>query len=355
MLGSFKNVLVFGAVLAATILAPGAARSAAISPTLKSKLAAQLNEERLAHLYVSQMLEVMGISQAKAVLEVGAGAGILALPMAEALKGKGSVVATDADQELVGYLGAEAKKKSLDNLTVQLIDEKAPGFKAGTFDRLVMLSVVEYLKDQTAFLKAILPSLQKGARVCIIHPKLYPAISPKRRMDLGYLASKLQLEGARSPLAPYLSKEALAFINQGEKADLKAPGFAALVAELNGLMENPMFVKSFVDSKYPVTPSALKGNEGKTLETLKKQLKGKLGSKADKLSAEEKIAFRTLGWLALKGRYVAPSGAMVGYDFTGPTPDPRDLVLAKAKKAGLVLESESDLLPFHYFLIFKVQ
>jgi 2-polyprenyl-3-methyl-5-hydroxy-6-metoxy-1,4-benzoquinol methylase len=348
--------VVLGAAFLTLLLPLGPrALGAEISPTLKAKLAAQFNAERLAHLFIPQMLDVMDIDKAKAVLEVGAGGGVLTLPMAAELKGKGTLVATDTDKELVDYLSAQANEKGLTNLSVELIGDKAPAFKKETFDRIVMLSVFEYLKDQTAFLKALLPSLQKGGKVFIIHPKLYPAISPLRRLDLGFLASKLKLEGEKSPLAPYLSKESLAFINEGDKADLKSKAMVDLTKELNAIMQNPLFVKAFVASKFPVTPAALKGTEGKDLEALKKKLKGKLEGSLAKLTAEDKVALRTLGWLALKGRYIAPSGAMVGYDFTGPVVDSRAQVLAKAKKAGLVLETESELLPYYHFLVFTVK
>ena len=86
------------------------------------------------------------------VLEVGPGPGYFSPHLARALA-KGELVLADIQQEMLDYAKKRLEKKGLANVGYYLCDGNTLDFPEGTFDRIVMVTVLGEVENKDAYMR----------------------------------------------------------------------------------------------------------------------------------------------------------------------------------------------------------
>jgi SAM-dependent methyltransferase len=108
-----------------------------------------------------------GLRPGERVLDVGCGRGAVLFPAAEAVTPDGHVTATDGAPSMVDLTRAEAARRGLDHVTVEVGDAQEPAYPAGSFDVVTAGLVVFLLPDPHAALRAYARVLRPGGRLAL--------------------------------------------------------------------------------------------------------------------------------------------------------------------------------------------
>ncbi len=121
-------------------------------------------QHRLYGPFTRRLLEDAGIEEGMKVLDVGSGAGDVALLAAELVGPKGSVVGVDQDPEVLKTASARAEASGLTNVSFRAGDfhEGVPG---DGFDAVVGRLVLLYVPDPAAALRSLVERLEPGGIV----------------------------------------------------------------------------------------------------------------------------------------------------------------------------------------------
>ena len=121
-----------------------------------------ISQSKLYGRFTRRLLEDAGVEKGMKVLDVGTGAGDLALMAAEMVGPTGSVVGVDQDPQVLKAASARAEAARLDNVCFYAGDfrEGVPG--DGTFDAVVGRLVLLYVPDPAGALRGLVDHLQPG-------------------------------------------------------------------------------------------------------------------------------------------------------------------------------------------------
>lgn len=100
-----------------------------------------------------RLLQTAGLAPGMRVLDVGTGAGDVALQAAEIVGPTGSVVAVDENPQILRTAFARAQAAGLDN--VSFVAGDCPEVPAGRFDAIVGRLVLMYAGDPVAMMRAL--------------------------------------------------------------------------------------------------------------------------------------------------------------------------------------------------------
>ncbi|MFG2005795.1 class I SAM-dependent methyltransferase [Spirillospora sp. NPDC048911] len=112
----------------------------------------------------ARLVARVGVVAGEIVLDAGCGRGACLFPVAEAVMPGGRVVGVDLSPEMVGLTRADAERRGLAGVTVEVGDAQAPDFPAGTFDVVVSGFVLRLLPDPAAALRSYARLLKPGGR-----------------------------------------------------------------------------------------------------------------------------------------------------------------------------------------------
>jgi SAM-dependent methyltransferase len=127
--------------------------------------------ERAQHLApaTAAMFDLARVAPGMRVLELGTGAGDVALMAAERVGGAGSVVATDGSEEMVAAAAASVREAAATNVTVRRMRAETIDFPAATFDvvlaRMVLMFVDDLPKTLAGVARVLVPGGRLGATV----------------------------------------------------------------------------------------------------------------------------------------------------------------------------------------------
>ncbi len=126
----------------------------------------QGKEERNRHLAPATevMFALARIEPGMRVLDLGTGAGDVAIMAAERVGAKGSVLATDASQEMVQSASLAAREAGTANVKVRRMDVRAIDLEEASFDAVLARMVLMFVDDLTAALGGVARLLAPGGR-----------------------------------------------------------------------------------------------------------------------------------------------------------------------------------------------
>jgi hypothetical protein len=299
--------------------------------TLDQKLRALDNPVRDGQLRPELILPELGVRPGMVVADIGAGEGLLSLPMARAVTPDGTVHALDVDPRMVELLKKRAADQHLERLKPVLVQPGLDHFYTReSFDLAVLCTVYEYLDAPVAFLRHVRAALvpRKG-KLALLQGKVSTPFFASD-FGIGFRHDRLRQLGARVP--PDLQ----AAVDRIGKGDIADAALRERLAELfNELARDPAL---------PATlPLPDAGDDAKLLTWLSAH-RGKGPTPAIQAAAlltEVQIRLRSFFANGLN-REVFPRGIYLGE---------RRLVRALAL-AGYRLERRVDGLPAHDFWIF---
>jgi protein-L-isoaspartate O-methyltransferase len=329
------------------------------SPATDMFLVTMRSDQRVAAAQVPTLLESLTIKPGTTVLDLGAGAGLLTEGLAKAVGPQGKVIATEIDPVLVEELEKLKASRGLANVSVLQVQALGldPAYTKARYDLVVLVGVYEFMFDPKAFFSALKPYLNPGARVVVVHPKVYPGLAEDRVIDLDAVRSAVGREGDDSPMLKVVSKQSVnSFIINN---NMSTSGYQALVGELNSALADPAFTRAVME--YAVRHGNL-GLDGLVREVgnnrqylfrwLLNRFSGAFNKSKDQLSAYEKKGIWTINWIILEARYIGPEGVMDGYAIKDDPLQPPLEVKKDFESCGYRYQGQLNRLHFYDILQF---
>lgn len=120
------------------------------------------------------MIDALGLAAGQVVLELGAGTGFTALPIAAKLKqlGAGRVIAADIEPRMLERVTEKAAAQGLSEwLSTLLISEEAPSaipLNEASVDRALQVNLYHELPDRPASVRELRRCLKSGGRLLVV-------------------------------------------------------------------------------------------------------------------------------------------------------------------------------------------
>jgi len=125
----------------------------------------------------ARLLDAAGIAPGMRVLDLGTGAGSVALLAAEMVGPTGTVVTVDRDPDALALAAEHAEREGVGNVEFVEGDLGVPELPGGYFDAVVSRLLLMYLPDPAATLHAAALRLRPGGVLCCHEMALHPQLA----------------------------------------------------------------------------------------------------------------------------------------------------------------------------------
>ena len=124
--------------------------------------------DRIATLKIDYIIEKLELTPGMVVADLGAGPGVISLPMAKAVGPNGKVYAVDIDQAFIDHMNMRAKERHVPNLTAVLGQFSDPGLPARDVDVALFHDVLHHIKDRATYLKNTAKYVKPSGKIAIV-------------------------------------------------------------------------------------------------------------------------------------------------------------------------------------------
>jgi ubiquinone/menaquinone biosynthesis C-methylase UbiE len=132
---------------------------------LKGALKRQLNPQRAQWQKPADLVRALRLRRGHVVAEVGSGPGYFTPRLARAVGPTGHVYAVDPEAAVLDVLRRRLKEARVRNVTPVLSRDDDPMLPAGKCDVALIVNAYHHMHGGTAFLRRLVSSLPRGARV----------------------------------------------------------------------------------------------------------------------------------------------------------------------------------------------
>lgn len=139
-----------------------------------------------------RMIALAGIQKGSRVLDIACGAGEPALTVAEKVGPKGSVLATDFVEEMVGYARSKAQARSLSNVEFRCVDGEVLDVPNGSFDAVTMRWGLMFMPDPVSCMRCANAALKPGGKA-VVTTWTEAANNPFVTVPLGVLKRHMEI------------------------------------------------------------------------------------------------------------------------------------------------------------------
>jgi len=131
--------------------------------------------QRLARLKPLEVIAALKLKPGQTVADIGAGTGVLTVPMARAVGTSGSVYAVDLDKETVDYVEERCTEQGIVNVKAVVGTADDPGMPVNV-DLALLNESLRYIEKRAEYLKLLGEYLNPGGRIAISEflPEAYP-------------------------------------------------------------------------------------------------------------------------------------------------------------------------------------
>jgi len=148
-----------------------------------------------------RLIEILAPRAGERVLEVGPGTGYYTFEMAARLDG-GQVDIFDIQQEMIDHVMREANRRGITNVEPALGDAQSLPYADGSFDAVVLITVLGEIPDQDRALAEVTRVLRPGGRLIVGEMFVDPHIVTSGQLrERGERAGLSFVRRAGSPLA----------------------------------------------------------------------------------------------------------------------------------------------------------
>ena len=196
------------------------------------------------------LFKSLDLKPGDSVLDVGAGLGFFALPMAKAMKNQGVIYATEVDANMLSILDATAAKNGVSIVKGIHVSARGldPAYKQHRYNKCLVAGVFQDMEDPVAFVRQLLPQFEKGALLVVVHSEAFVLHPRADTLQLAFTLRRLVEQfGTDHPIVARLPSELI--------RRLTAPGLGAapdeiltgdLDAFLLGLLNDPRLVQDLL-------------------------------------------------------------------------------------------------------------
>jgi ubiquinone/menaquinone biosynthesis C-methylase UbiE len=124
--------------------------------------------ERVAGLKIDYIISKLDLRPGQVVADVGAGSGLLSVPIAKAVSPGGKVYAVEVDRPFLDRIETRAREQRVTNITTVLGKFTDPALPARDVDLALFHDVLHHIEDRAGYLKAVVRYLKPAGRVAII-------------------------------------------------------------------------------------------------------------------------------------------------------------------------------------------
>ncbi len=130
------------------------------SPELIKKLA---EKNRAETKDLAKIIKAMNIKPGMTIVDIGAGIGVFAFPMASELKGLGKIYATDVRKDVLTVIEQKSRESRINTIQTVLVTSNGLDnfYKEHKFNIIFMCSVLSAVKNPPKYLNELKPSLLK--------------------------------------------------------------------------------------------------------------------------------------------------------------------------------------------------
>ena len=163
--------------------------------------------ERVEGLKIPFIITSLGLKPGDVVADIGAGPGVVTLPLAKAVAPSGKVYAVEIDQGFLDRIKKKADAERVTNVVTVLGAYTDPKLPAKDVDLVLFHDVLHHIENRAAYLKSVAQYIKPGGRIAII--ELPPNGSHKDEPEL--VVTKEQVKGwlAESGFKPVQEFEGL--------------------------------------------------------------------------------------------------------------------------------------------------
>lgn len=124
--------------------------------------------ERIAELKIDEILAKLRLTPGTVVADLGAGAGALTLPLAQAVSPGGKVYAVDIDQQFLDHIRRKTQEQKITNTITVLGKYSDPNLPAKDVDVALFHDVLHHIEDRAGYLKNLAPYVKRSGRIAVV-------------------------------------------------------------------------------------------------------------------------------------------------------------------------------------------
>jgi ubiquinone/menaquinone biosynthesis C-methylase UbiE len=124
--------------------------------------------ERVAGLKIDYIISKLALASGQVVADIGAGPGVLSLPIGQAVAPAGKVYAVEIDKAFLTYIERKTKEQKVTNVVPVLGAFRDPTLPARDVDIALFHDVLHHIEDRAGYLKATAAYVKPNGRVAII-------------------------------------------------------------------------------------------------------------------------------------------------------------------------------------------
>lgn len=113
------------------------------------------------------VIAALAVPPGAVVAEVGAGSGLLTIPLARAVGPSGRVVATDLDEDALAALRERVSAAGLRHVLPRRVPADSAGLEAAAYDLVLLAHVDHLLPDRASYLRGLRAVLRPGGRIAV--------------------------------------------------------------------------------------------------------------------------------------------------------------------------------------------
>jgi ubiquinone/menaquinone biosynthesis C-methylase UbiE len=124
--------------------------------------------ERVAELKIDEILAKLRLGPGTVVADLGAGAGVLTLPLAKAVSPGGKVYAVEIDQQFLDHIRQKTREQKVTNAVPVLGKYSDPGLPAKDVDVALFHDVLHHIEDRAGYLKSVATYVKPSGRIAVV-------------------------------------------------------------------------------------------------------------------------------------------------------------------------------------------
>jgi ubiquinone/menaquinone biosynthesis C-methylase UbiE len=212
---------------------------------------------KMIYLDPSRIVRAMKIRPGMDILDIGAGTGIFSFRFAEALKGRGTVFATDVDPDMIGRIEEKLQNNEHKNIFPVMVRPEGldPFYKEHTFDIIFISEVYQYLRDPEEYFRGLWSSLKDAGHLYMINHMDGVQFVQLEFGNFKDVVRSLSLVSNGFPIFRRLSQETRDFIRGWKGEDVPSDIRIRITQEFNGMLSDRWLFNDLMDhySKEEIT------------------------------------------------------------------------------------------------------